>query len=650
MKSTIAVILSILSLSAGQVAADWSKSASVYYGRGQEASVWWCGGDSLLFLADSSSFLYQKIYSDSEWQSFSHSTAQNPRAVLGIPGHDSLLISRFFYGLSDEGVWRCAAPDEPEASFAWVAPGETGKLQNQNVQALHAHPVSQTFLYASTGYQCTPYIGKPAGLVYSYDYGDHWNPTWTLSINPEEECDNYQVVRNDSWMEHDVLVPRDTETIWYTAVTGSSYMEGVWKTSLTCLPSNPNCPQSIDEQVAYRTRVFSAPVKGLTGRVIWDTEGHGSILAGVCAGDSMGIWRSSDLGVNWTKDSGTTYPITTMDYNFYYDGTDHYHIWAGTEGSGVLRSTDGGQNWSLSNTGLKCKNIQKVISACDLQAGLVYAVGPWAVYKSTDYGATWVEDVQGINDVPATAIASNYPQQFLIGDYDVVKRSTNGGMSWTSVSAFEGQPTSDSVGHVRATLLTAHPERANCLFAATYEPNSDTSVVGRAFVYRSLDTAVSWSRVYVPGSTQKASVTSIMVDPTRDSTVYVTYSDSTNAIVLKSTALGDSASWSAVTSGLPAGAGALSLAVSSTNGSVVYVGTTANGVYKSTNGGTSWTASGLAGHAVRDLAISRSNTSEVWAATDSGVYVSATGGSSWTLKDGSMTYKNAYSVVGDTTE
>ena len=62
-----------------------------------------------------------------------------------------------------------------------------------------------------------------------------------------------------------------------------------------------------------------------------------------------------------------------------------------------------------------------------------------------------------------------------------------------------------------------------------------------------------------------------------------------------------------------------------------------NGIYKSTNSGTSWLAvhSGLPyGRAVSDLAIDPANHLIVLAATDSGIYKSANGASSWAVTSG----------------
>lgn len=75
-----------------------------------------------------------------------------------------------------------------------------------------------------------------------------------------------------------------------------------------------------------------------------------------------------------------------------------------------------------------------------------------------------------------------------------------------------------------------------------------------------------------------------------------------------------------------------SIAVDPTNSLIVYVGTTANGIYKSTNGGATWTAVSSdipAGNKISGMAVDKSNNQVVYAATSVGLYKSSNGGSSW---------------------
>ncbi len=75
------------------------------------------------------------------------------------------------------------------------------------------------------------------------------------------------------------------------------------------------------------------------------------------------------------------------------------------------------------------------------------------------------------------------------------------------------------------------------------------------------------------------------------------------------------------------------LAVHPGNPSIVFAGR-ADGVYKSTDGGTIWTATGLSN--VRAIAIDPAAAENIYAGTPSGVFVSTSGGGGWTAMNNGL--------------
>ena len=75
----------------------------------------------------------------------------------------------------------------------------------------------------------------------------------------------------------------------------------------------------------------------------------------------------------------------------------------------------------------------------------------------------------------------------------------------------------------------------------------------------------------------------------------------------------------------------LALAIDPSMPTTLYAGTNSNGVYKSTDGGASWSAvtSGLIYLSVRALAIDPTAPNTLYAGTNGGVFKSADGGASW---------------------
>ena len=91
-------------------------------------------------------------------------------------------------------------------------------------------------------------------------------------------------------------------------------------------------------------------------------------------------------------------------------------------------------------------------------------------------------------------------------------------------------------------------------------------------------------------------------------------------------------SWTAVNNGLPGWSPVYSFAISGTN---IFAGTY-DGVFLSVNNGTSWTAinNGLTNHFVLSLAISGTN---IFAGTNGGVFLTTNNGTSWTAVNNGLT-------------
>lgn len=131
-------------------------------------------------------------------------------------------------------------------------------------------------------------------------------------------------------------------------------------------------------------------------------------------------------------------------------------IYAGTQDSGLFRSTNFGQTWqpagSFSKLGKGSHGeVVKAIAASSHQPGLLYAgVRPAYVYVSDDHGATWRE-LQGFRDIPnrrfwfspaespwqayvqAITLSPTEPDILLAGiEFGATVRSSDGGKTWSS--------------------------------------------------------------------------------------------------------------------------------------------------------------------------------------------------------------------------
>ena len=159
--------------------------------------------------------------------------------------------------------------------------------------------------------------------------------------------------------------------------------------------------------------------------------------------------------------------------------------------------------------------------------------------------------------------------------------------------------------------------------------------------YKSTDGGATWTHAssglgYVPG----VNLTSVALSPgyASDQTLFAGMAGSGNAPppggVFKSTNGG--ATWTAVNSGLPGGqVSSVALSPGYASDQTLFAGTFDNGLYKSTNGGATWTAvnSGLTNQGVISVALSPGYASDqtLFAGTyGGGVFKSTNGGATWT--------------------
>ncbi len=247
-------------------------------------------------------------------------------------------------------------------------------------------------------------------------------------------------------------------------------------------------------------------------------------------------------------------------------------VYAGTEGAGVFKSIDAGGTWTPANNGLP--------------GLLIYAVAV---------------DPQASTTLYATVSRSG------------VFKSVDGGDTWTDASA--GIPPS-----IRSSVfcLAIDPQTPTTLYAGTNDGG----------VFKTIDGAGTWS--HSPG-VSPLTVASLAIDPQVPDTIYA----GTDLNLWKSMDGGDT--W--IRTGFDR-ASVFSLAIDPITSSTIYARIRSfspqpglNGVYKSTDGGATWTFIVPNGRA---LAIDPETPNTIYAsAFDSGVFRSTDGGASWTeLNDG----------------
>ena len=262
----------------------------------------------------------------------------------------------------------------------------------------------------------------------------------------------------------DVAIHPDNENIWYVAV-GSG---GVWKTtnsgttwkpifdkqnvySIGCVTIDPNNPNIIwvgtGENIGGRHSGFGDGIyKSIDGGENWNNVGlpdsehiskiivqaNNSNIIYVASqgplwskGGDRGFYKSIDGGKSWKKTLGnnewtgvTDMVIDPENPDVIYAATWDRHrtvaaYMGGGPGSGLHKSTDGGDTWTKLTEGLPKSNMGKIGLAISFQnPDVIYAAieldrRTGGVYRSMDRGASWEKR----SDAVAGATGPHYYQE-----------------------------------------------------------------------------------------------------------------------------------------------------------------------------------------------------------------------------------------------
>ncbi|MBI4434565.1 hypothetical protein HY635_01995, partial [Candidatus Uhrbacteria bacterium] len=247
------------------------------------------------------------------------------------------------------------------------------------------------------------------------------------------------------------------------------------------------------------------------------------------AGVASGIYRTTDSGSAWALVAKIARPVMriVVSPSFASDGT----AFAVTNGDGLWRTTNSGASWVRISAGASGFGV--AISPQYASDRTVFISTFTSIKKSTDGGATWADQQNGIDatviengDLRGIAISRSYGSDQTVfatalgfGMY----RSTDGGATWA----------------------TANPSDLAIQYATVVVTGPGGRVAG-AFLdeaYSSKDNGTTWAKVY------SGDVNDLAYSP--------------DGTLLLATAAGPLRSGSAIASGWPAGA-AKSLAVAAT--------------------------------------------------------------------------------------
>ncbi len=348
----------------------------------------------------------------------------------------------------------------------------------------------------------------------------------------------------------------------------------------------------------------------------------------------------------WTRTNGPEgFAIRTLTN---INGT----IYAGTEVNGVYISTDDGVSWIARNSGIETYGISSIIS----RQGYIFAgtLGG-GVYRSLDGGITWVPPSNG-NTLFITSLVFNDPYIYAGAASLGLYRSSDNGMTWTEISSFyyvdemcvsgnklfvSGFNNTYATTDNGVTWFDVQALSGASIFS--FHCIGDTIFVGaRNEIYRSTDNGNTFTNIDIYFTSSIVNIYSITAT---GSTIFIATSYDG---VYKSTDFGNT--WFTANQGMgPKDIRAVTL----TNASTIIAGSHYVGMYRSVDDGASWNKSNTGFPAGCSILSLLESGSSIYAGTRDGVYRTDDNGDSWIKLTGANDTVNYCTVwdlckIGDT--
>ena len=382
------------------------------------------------------------------------------------------------------------------------------------------------------------------------------------------------------------------------------------------------------------------------------------------------VYRSTDNGVTWsniyTVSSSNRLALSTTP-----DDEDYVYILSSKSNNngynGVFRSTNGGNSftsmsttpnilhWSSTGSGSGGQGWYDLAFTADPNDAEIVYVGGVNTWKSTNGGSTWTlkthwSGAPGAQTVHADKHVLQFRETVLWeGNDGGVYKSTNGGDSWTHLSnsmvisqmyklGVSQQGTKvicglqDNGTKLKGNSGTWTDEIGGDGMECIIDP-SDNNVMYGALYYgdirRSTNGGSSWTNIQnnMPNNPSGAWVTPYVLDENHPDTIVVGMKH-----VFRSFDRGNT--WSNIGNNLAGGSNLSYINIAPSDPDYIYAGRS-NELYRTTNGGASWSTMTTPGNNVRMLAIHPNNPDSLWAvrsnySNGNKVYVSSNGGASWT--------------------
>lgn len=378
----------------------------------------------------------------------------------------------------------------------------------------------------------------------------------------------------------------------------------------------------------------------------------------------VGLYSSPDLGMNWTPLHDGTWPLRVVT-DIAVDPIDSQTIFVSTDGAGINRTIDGGANWDIGVGGSGALATQSIRFEPGNLTHLFSGASSLGVFRSTDGGDNFVGSSSGISELPLFSIATSPvdPLQIAVAfqgnNNGGVFSSADGGVTWIlepvpptryskvgyspdgTLYAISSGPSSVAPeGLYRRdpgdTWTGLGPDQGDlyesdlaALRFSNNDPNlimlggADFGVAGNEItVWRTLNAGTTWDKVYEGRGGDFTTDVEIVEDGTDQNMVasYDGFTEPNEGGALNS--IDGGATWNLALNGLPDFARLPRLCTSPANPQTIYMSSATDfshsTVFHTEDAGGTWTSTGWSGDLIADIACDPADAAVLYVAQSTG--------------------------------
>ena len=642
-----------------RIGPDYGRVLSV----GQDAA-----NPALQYAATFGSGVYKSTDAGTSWQPASAGMTYLTLQSLAVDPVTPNTLYAGTYG--DAAVPYSGVFKSTDAGASWRPTGELANVwhgvryNNPVVYALAVDRLDPNRVFAGTRMKYLPAGSLGGGGVFRSDNG---GATWA-PVNaglPDEDLYIYDLA----------LDPAHPGRVYAALHQHGLYRSDNYGDSWYALPGTPYAGRAVAVDPLAADTIYFGAVKKLgihrsadaggswsqiggggwdimTGALSADPLHAGLLYAGILVDNTTNyLVRSTDQGSTWQSVAGLD---TWGKMLFSPDGRENL---IGVDFDGTYKSLDGGVNWARSARGLTGFSVTGLAVSPAASTPIYAALYGFGVFVSIDQGASWWRCDAGLdtpNLLALTIDPGNPAALYAATDQSGVYRSTDGGQTWGALSGgypaaavsagalaaregpfspFTNRPLPEREGFKddpdapALPSLTAVTGLAAGKTVAVSPGNSGVVLVGTAGrgIYR-----LSGS-TWAPSSLSAGTVYNILFDRANPGRALAGAGAELGGVLVSSD---NGQTWQASNSGL-AGRAVYSLAQNPNNPAFFLAGSD-SGVYRSADGGKTWSSFGLPGQAVNAVGLLPAFGGVLFAGTDTAAYYEPSGRGAWVPLDKSL--------------